>query len=74
MINPDIITAFSLLIFFLTVFGSLKATEDGLFRLILSYSVISLPYAIFTMLPRSQKFSPSLFEASLDLGFNRFGS
>lgn len=69
IINPDIITAIALSILFSTFFGVLKVTEEGFFRLVISYSVIALPYSIFIMLPRSKKFSRSLFEASLDLGY-----
>lgn len=74
IINPDIITALALSILFSTFFGVLKATEEGFFRLIISYSVIALPYSIFIMLPRSKKFPRSLFEASLDLGYGLVSS
>ncbi|UVD81987.1 ABC transporter permease subunit [Mycoplasma iguanae] len=72
LINPDIITAVGLSIVLSILFGSLLASEEGLWRAIVSHSIMCLPYGILFMLPRSDKFSQSLMEASQDLGYGPF--
>lgn len=69
LINPDIITAVGLSIVFSILFGSLLANEEGLWRVIVSHAVMALPYGILFMLPRSDKFSKTIMEASQDLGY-----
>lgn len=71
LINPDIITAISLAILLSSLFGILKATEEGVLRAIVSHVTMTLPYGIMLLYPRSEKFSKNLFEASLDLGYGR---
>lgn len=69
LINPDVITAVSLAIVFGAMFGTLTLDNDGMWRAIISHSVMILPYGLIIMYPRSEKFSPSLLEASKDLGY-----
>ncbi|AZG68513.1 ABC transporter permease [Mycoplasma struthionis] len=73
MINPDVITGLTLAIVLnLIFFGTLKATNEGFFRAIIGHTVMSLPYGILIMLPKSDKFSKNIFEASQDLGYSKF--
>ncbi|WGI36996.1 ABC transporter permease [Mesomycoplasma lagogenitalium] len=71
LINPDIITAISLAILLTTLFGVLRATDEGMIRAIVSHVTMTLPYGIMLMFPRSEKFSKNLFEASQDLGYGK---
>lgn len=71
MINPDIIIGVSLAMFFGSVFGSLSSGSEGLMRAVLGHTVMTLPYGILIMYPKSEKFSRSLFEASQDLGYSK---
>lgn len=71
LINPDNITAIGLVLVYTLLFGSLSASSEGLFRAILSHSVIALPYGITLMYPASEKFNKNLFEASQDLGYSK---
>ncbi|MBD5423118.1 MAG: ABC transporter permease [Mycoplasma sp.] len=71
MINPDIIIGVSLAIFFASVFGSLSSGNEGLMRTVLGHTVMTLPYGILIMYPKSEKFNRSLFEASWDLGYSK---
>ncbi|WP_082847763.1 ABC transporter permease [Mycoplasmopsis meleagridis] len=70
LINPDNITAIGLVLVFGLLFGTLANTEEGLIRGIVGHTIMSLPYGITLMLPRSDKFNKSLLEASQDLGFS----
>ena len=73
LINPDVITGLTLAIVLNVIFiGTLKATKEGFFRAIIAHSVICLPYGILIMLPKSDKFSKNIFEASQDLGYSKF--
>ncbi|WP_341492180.1 ABC transporter permease [Mesomycoplasma ovipneumoniae] len=71
LINPDAITAVSLAIILGFIFGSLSAAYEGLYRAIISHIVMTLPYGILIMYPRSEKFSLSLYEAAQDLGYSK---
>ena len=71
MINPDIIIGVSLALFFGIVFGSLSSGKEGLMRTVLGHTVMTLPYGILIMYPKSEKFNRSLFEASWDLGYSK---
>ncbi|PZW00570.1 ABC transporter permease [Metamycoplasma auris] len=73
LINPDVITGLTLAIVLNFIFfGTLKATSEGFFRAIIGHTVMCLPYGILIMLPKSDKFSKNLFEASQDLGYSKF--
>ncbi|WP_427867512.1 ABC transporter permease [Mycoplasmopsis arginini] len=73
MINPDVITGLTLAIVLnFLFFGTLKATSEGFFRSIIGHTVMCLPYGILIMLPKSDKFSKNIFEASQDLGYSKF--
>lgn len=72
LINPDIVTAIGLALTFGIFFGALSADSDGMWRAIISHTVVIVPYGITLMYPRSEKFSASMIEASKDLGFGPF--
>lgn len=71
IINPDIIIGISLALFFGFAFGSLSAGSEGLMRTVLGHTVMTLPFGILIMYPKSEKFNKSLFEASCDLGYSK---
>lgn len=71
MINPDIIIGISLALFLGATFGSLSSGSEGLMRAVLGHTVMTLPYGILIMYPKSEKFNKSLFEASWDLGYSK---
>lgn len=74
MINPDIITGITISLFLSAILGRLTANNEGFWRLVCGYVVMTLPYTILIMYPRSEKFSKNIFEASMDLGYNKFFS
>lgn len=71
MINPDIIIGVGLALFFGATFGSLSSGQEGLMRTVIGHTVMTLPYGILIMYPKSEKFNASLFEASWDLGYSK---
>lgn len=71
VINADIITAIGIAILLTSMFGTLASENEGMGRAIVSHVVMTLPYSILIMYPRSEKFNESLFKASYDLGYGK---
>lgn len=71
VINPDVITAIGVGIILTIFFGTLLGTQEGLWRAVASHVVLTLPYSILVMYPRSEKFNATLFKASYDLGYGK---
>ena len=70
MMNPDIVTGMSMMLFFVAVAGVLGiAYEDmGFFAMLIAHTTFCLPYVILSVLPRINELGDSLSEAALDLG------
>lgn len=70
MMNPDIVTGMSMMLFFVAVAGIIGvAYEDiGFFAMLISHTTFCLPYVILSVLPRINELGDSLSEAALDLG------
>ena len=69
MINPEIITAISLMLMFVFVgrlFGA--ATSLSFWTLLIAHVTFCLPYVILQVLPKLQQMDKSLHEAAMDLG------
>lgn len=63
VLNPDIVTAISLMIIF-----KLMQFESGYLTLLLSHVVFSIPYVIINILPKLKTMNSFLPEAAMDLG------
>lgn len=63
VLNPDIVTAISLMILFVVL-----RAEFGLITLTLSHIVFSIPYVILSVLPKLRQMNKHLAEAAMDLG------
>lgn len=68
IINADIVTSLSIVLFFVT----LGVTNSGYFKLILAHTLIALPFALLTIMPRLKQLDDNLFDAALDLGATPF--
>lgn len=70
MMNPDIVTGMSMMLFFVAVAGILNiAYEDiGFSAMLIAHTTFCLPYVILSVLPRITELGDSLSEAALDLG------
>lgn len=67
VMNPDIVTAVSLM----TLFRFLRL-EFGLFTMLLSHITFSIPYVILSILPKLKQMNVHLAEAAMDLGAKPF--
>ena len=63
MMNADIVTGISLLLFFIFV-----KIPRGYLTLLISHVVFNVPYVIFSVLPRLKGMDENLYEAALDMG------
>lgn len=63
VLNPDIVTAISLMILF--VFARVRL---GYLTLLLAHITFNIPYVILSVLPKLRQLNKHLYEAALDLG------
>lgn len=71
MMNPDIVTGMSMMLFFAAVMGILKIADYnsiGFIAMLISHTTFCLPYVILSVLPRINELGNTLSEAALDLG------
>ena len=70
MMNPDIVTAMSMMLFFVAVAGVLGISYDnmGFAAMLIAHTTFCLPYVILSVLPRINELGDSLSEAAMDLG------
>ena len=70
MMNPDIVTGMSMMLFFVAVVAMLGIEYEsfGFVAMLIAHTTFSLPYVILSVLPRVEDFGKSLSEAALDLG------
>lgn len=65
LMNPDIVTAIGLLMFFATM-----TVRKGFLTLLLAHIMFCTPYVMLTVAPRLRSLDPNLADAALDLGCN----
>lgn len=70
MMNPDIVTGMSMMLFFVAAAAALKLDYDsiGFLAMLIAHTTFCLPYVILSVLPRVESLGKSLTEAALDLG------
>ena len=71
MMNPDIVTGFSFMLFFsivVLVFNIKNYDDIGFAAMLIAHTTFCLPYVILSVLPRINELGESLTEAALDLG------
>lgn len=67
VMNPDIVTAISLLMFF-----SVLAVRKGFGTMLLAHIMFCVPYVMLSVTPKLRSLDPNLIEAALDLGATPF--
>jgi len=67
ILNPDIITAISLFLLFVSL-----GFSQGYITVILAHITFCTPYVVLSVLPRLRRMNPNLYEAALDLGATPF--
>ena len=71
MMNPDIVTGMSMMLFFaavMTVFKIGDYNTIGFAAMLIAHTTFCLPYVILSVLPRITELGNTLSEAALDLG------
>ncbi|MBL7968640.1 MAG: ABC transporter permease [Prolixibacteraceae bacterium] len=67
ILNPDIITAISLFLLFISL-----GISQGYTTVILAHITFCTPYVVLSVLPRLRRMNTNLYEAALDLGATPF--
>lgn len=67
MLNPDIVTAIGLMLFFSTL-----NIPTGFGTMLLAHIIFCIPYVILSILPKLRQLDDNLAEAALDLGCTPF--
>ena len=63
IMNPEIVTAIGLMIFFITL-----GIQKGLMTLVLAHIAFCIPYVILSVMPKLRSLDPDLADAAMDLG------
>ncbi len=63
IMNPEIVTAIGLMLFFITL-----RVEKGFTTLLLAHVAFCTPYVILSVMPKIRSLDPNLAEAAMDLG------
>lgn len=69
IMNPDIVTAIGLLMFF-----SSLAVKKGFLTLLLAHIMFCIPYVILSVMPKLRSLDPNILDAALDLGCTPFNA
>ncbi len=69
MVNPDLVTGITFMMLFAFVNTVLFGSQIGDYaKLLIAHISFSIPYVIFSVMPRLKQSSDMLYEAALDLG------
>lgn len=68
VVNPDIVTAISMMILFVFIITKLNGLEMGFGTLLISHITFNIPYVILSVLPKLRGLNPNIYEAAQDLG------
>ncbi len=68
MMNPDIVTAVSMLMFFVFVGSALGIASRSFLTVLIAHVTFNLPYVILSITPKIRQMDKNLLEAAADLG------
>ena len=68
MMNPDIVTAVSMLMFFVFVGSALGVASRSFVTVLIAHVTFNLPYVILSVVPKIRQMDKNLLEAAADLG------
>lgn len=68
MMNPDIVTAVSMLMFFVFVGSALGIASRSFLTVLIAHITFNLPYVILSVTPKIRQMDKHLLEAAADLG------
>ena len=69
VVNADVVTAFSLCILLVIIFG---VSKDTFIPLVAGHVTLCAPFVYLSVLPKLKQLDPSTYEAALDLGATPF--
>lgn len=70
MVNPEIVTGVSLMIFFVFMYNVFGVFKPGLITLICAHTTFCVPYVILSVMPKLNQMDYHTYEAAQDLGCN----
>lgn len=68
MVNPEIVTAVSMMILFVFVISKFNSMEMGFGTLLISHITFCIPYVTLEVLPKIKGMDSNIYNAALDLG------
>ena len=68
MVNPEIVTAVSIVLLFSAIFTIFKVQIGDFTSLLIAHITFNLPYVVLSVMPKIKQMDKSLTEAAMDLG------
>ncbi len=68
VLNPDIVTAVAMMVWFALFFKGIFGIRNGLLTLLVAHITFSIPYVILSVLPKLRQMPKDTIEAAMDLG------
>ena len=68
VVNPDIVTAISMMILFVFVLSKFHGMEMGFGTLLIAHITFNIPYVVLSVLPKLRGMDQNIYYAALDLG------
>ena len=68
MVNPEIVTAVSLVLLFSAIFTLFNIKISDFLSLLIAHITFNLPYVVLSVMPKIKQMDKSLTEAAMDLG------
>ena len=68
VVNPDIVTAISMMILFVFALSFFHSAEMGFGTLLIAHITFNIPYVVLSVLPKLRGMDHNIYNAALDLG------
>lgn len=68
VVNPEIVTAISMMILFVFVLSHFNSLEMGFGTLLIAHITFNIPYVVLSVLPKLRGMDSNIYNAALDLG------
>lgn len=68
VVNPEIVTAISMMILFVFVLSTFNGMEMGFGTLLIAHITFNIPYVVLSVLPKLRGMDSNIYNAALDLG------
>lgn len=74
VVNPEIVTAISMMILFVFILSKFHGMEMGFGTLLIAHITFNIPYVVLSVLPKLRGMDQNIYYAALDLGCPPFKS